>query len=97
MSSIHNLNLNRNIDQFIAKLGTVVPDPTDLAPNNNSSDTFAMVQIEMLKLLKDIKSGNDSIINELAAVKLEMNDYKTLTMNYEKKIQRLKEDNKILQ
>lgn len=39
----------------------------------------------------------DSVINELAAVKSELNEYKKLTSNYESKIEALETENKYWQ
>ena len=94
MSSIDNLNLDLNIDQFIAKISTIEADHSDASINQASTNTFAMMHLQILTYLKGIKSGMDIMLNELTAVKLELNEYKQLSRDNEAKIKRLEADNK---
>ena len=97
MSSIDSINpnLNSDIHQLLAKITTIEPKPSDNP--ENSSSTFEIMQLQILNYLKGLQSGMDILLNEVTAVKRELNDYKKLTHDNELKIKKLEAENKVWQ
>ena len=96
MSVLDNLNLN-NLHDLIDKVAAAEPSPDNVSVAQNSTSTTDIVQLEILKHLKELRAGMDNVISELTAVKLELMDYKKLAQENEKKIQNLEAENKLWQ
>ena len=86
--SLENINMDDNLDDFIAQVSNVQPKESEL--DLNSSKFNNVIQLRILKFLKEMNTN-------LVELKAEVSEQNKLFEQYERKIEDLKTENNKLQ